>query len=78
MNRQPRFKPLKGHKCTYDRSGSEDTYWNASCECGWYSWAWTTRRSDVMNQHRNHVDTVRERGRDFVRGRLWHDWGIDS
>lgn len=71
-----RFKPLKGHKCTYDRSGSEDTYWTGRCECGWHSWHWTTRKGDIIHAHRRHVDNVRQGKRDFIRGRLWRDWAI--
>ena len=73
----PRFKQLKGHKSTYARSGVEDGYWNARCECGWHSHQWTTRKSVVRNAHHNHVDTVREGGRDFIRGILWRDWSKD-
>jgi hypothetical protein len=53
-------KPLtvKGHKPEYYRSGSEDTYWNCSCECGWFSKDWTTKKRDVVDSHQSHLSEL--------------------
>lgn len=43
------------HAATYYRTGANDGYWNASCECGWHSKAWTHRKTDVVREFKAHA-----------------------